>query len=430
MAAIAVLVCLVAVGGILWRRARRFGLIALAAVALIAANGLVPASAAANGARSGTPTLASAQVANTAQTPITSKPCFYQFPDCSSTDSQASFGYASVGDTSSCVYEAKFTWGDGSKAVDQKFNGAADGKQVVHFTHDYKNPRAYTISGNISLVQGSCGGTGPIDDVFTLLHKEKLRLAALGDSYSSGEGAGDYLPGTDAAHGCHRSARAWSLQLDKYATAFSITMPSQNLLACSGALSGDVWKVSFKGQQPQVDVLKRLNPKPTVITLTIGGNDLGFSTVLRECAGTGCAKAIKGVEAEFGVEEKVLEHDYKEVHAADPDATILVVGYPRIFEVSRACFLFSVNNEVDLNVLTGKVDAMIEGAVAKAGLSSVRFVPNLDTLDDHGLCTTKPWLYEITAERAYNDDQQQAHPNALGQVAIAKVVAAYIDSHL
>jgi len=51
---------------------------------------------------------------------------------------------------------------------------------------------------------------------------------------------------------------------------------------------------------------------------------------------------------------KLLEYDYKQVHAADPKATILVVGYPEIFEVTRACFLFSVNNEIALNILTGK----------------------------------------------------------------------------
>jgi hypothetical protein len=52
------------------------------------------------------------------------------------------------------------------------------------------------------------------------------------------------------------------------------------------------------------------------------------------------------------------------VHAADPKATILVVGYPEIFEVTRACFLFSANNEIALNILTGKVDAATKKAVA------------------------------------------------------------------
>jgi hypothetical protein len=39
-------------------------------------------------------------------------------------------------------------------------------------------------------------------------------------------------------------------------------------------------------------------------------------------------------------------------------------------------------------------------------------------------------LYEIGLWRGLNDDQQQAHPNARGQEAIARVVAAFINTHL
>lgn len=126
-------------------------------------------------------------------------------------------------------------------------------------------------------------------------------------------------------------------------------------------------------------------------------------------------------------EEKTLAGDYAEVHLADPNATLLVVGYPRIFEEATHCGGITTTEETALNVLTGKLDATIARAAAADGVS---YVTDLGALAGHQMCTAHPWLYEIGLWAGLNDDQQQAHPNALGQQSIARVVAGYINSHL
>ncbi len=88
-------------------------------------------------------------------------------------------------------------------------------------------------------------------------------MAALGDSYSSGEGAGDYHPGT--AGNCDRSPNAWALQLSKDVTKFAVNMPEGNLVACSGAVSNDLTK-SVDGRKPQDTMLSALSPRPELIT--------------------------------------------------------------------------------------------------------------------------------------------------------------------
>jgi lysophospholipase L1-like esterase len=270
--------------------------------------------------------------------------------------------------------------------------------------------------------------------------KPKLVMAALGDSYSSGEGAGDYYPGT--AGNCDRSPNAWALQLSKDVTKFAVTMPAGNLVACSGAVSNDL-TMSVDGRKPQDTALSAVSPRPELITVTIGGNDpdLGFSPVLKACAGlgTGCVKAIGNVEARLPAEEKILEDDYKAVLAADQTAIVLVVGYPELFDVDgtfgTSCpFVQQVRSA--LNTLVSDVDVTINDAVIGTDQANVRFVPDLDGLQyaAHGLCSPESqwWLYPVTVTGAMEKppNQQMAHPNALGQTAIAKVVAEYINSNL
>jgi len=351
-----------------------------------------------------------------------------------SSDPHVTLEAVSTGDTSSCTFTATIDWGDKTAKTVQSYPGGGNGSVDATFVHDYSGRGTFTISWSIALDTGSCGVTsGTLQ--FTLTKIEgTLRLAALGDSYSSGEGAGNYYAGTNSAHGCHRSPHAWALQMSKYVANHDVTMPSQEyFLACSGAVSSSL-KTSFKGQKPQIDALQHVLPKPELVTLTMGGNDLGFPDVVKDCyeaplKGSNCIKdgTLAKVEAKLPSEQKTLASDYIDVHLADPGATLLIVGYPQIFEDTSHCGAITTEEEKALNVLTGKVDAMIARAAAADKFS---YVSVLGALAGHEMCTEHPWLYEIGFLRGLFDDQQQAHPNALGQEAIAKIVATFINTHL
>ncbi|MBR7679350.1 lipase, partial [Streptomyces daliensis] len=85
---------------------------------------------------------------------------------------------------------------------------------------------------------------------------------ALGDSYSSGVGAGDYDPDSGD---CKRSANAYP-QLWSAANAPS----SFDFVACSGATTDDV----LSGQ------LDALSDATGVVSISIGGNDVGFADTM------------------------------------------------------------------------------------------------------------------------------------------------------
>jgi lysophospholipase L1-like esterase len=265
---------------------------------------------------------------------------------------------------------------------------------------------------------------------------EVISLAALGDSYSSGEGAGSYYPGTSSAKGCHRSPNAWPVLLQKGVADHDVVFPQASFLACSGAPSTAL-TAAFKGQQPQLAALKKLPRKPTLITMTIGGNDpdVGFANVLKDCYTGNCVTdgTLKAIEGKLPEEKAILERDYRGLKTADPAATILIVGYPKIFEqvswcegITNSPWGFSPKEEVALNTLTGKFDAIIASAAAADG---VKYVNVAGALAGHELCTKNSRVNAVgVLKNFFGNSQEQGHPTAAGQTAIAKIVAGYLHS--
>ena len=410
------------------RRSRYCGPVLLAAASFLIA-GLMTTSAA-----NAAPTLPAASPA------VAAKPTSCVFGggnpvDCRSSDPEVTkVLYSGSGDCSTTDQKININWGDKTPVQTIETNGPTPNQKLPIGSHDYAKRGTYDIHVTGNVISGPCTFT-PTSYTFTLAKvTSKLTLAALGDSYSSGEGSGHYYPGTDSKTGCHRSPNAWAEQLGKYVANHDVTLPKEEyLVACSGAESPAL-RESFKGRAGA----RRGATAPAAETDTgdpdDGRQSLGFSSVVKDCAlailrATNCVKdgTIAKVKAKLPGEQKTLEKDYIETHLADPGATLLIVGYPRIFEETKACLSVTPFEETALNVLTGQVDAMIEKAAKADGFG---YVPVLGAVAGHEMCTKEPWIYEIGALRAYNDDQQQAHPNALGQREIAKKVANYINDNI
>lgn len=108
----------------------------------------------------------------------------------------------------------------------------------------------------------------------------RAQYVALGDSYASGEGLAPYEAGTDTADNrCHRSVDdSYPEQLEGGTKRAFDRATSR---ACSGAITASVL-----GTLPGSDVGPQvgfLTPRTRTVTMTIGGNDVGFVPVLRDC---------------------------------------------------------------------------------------------------------------------------------------------------
>ncbi len=91
-------------------------------------------------------------------------------------------------------------------------------------------------------------------------------VALGGDSYSSGVGSGSYIGSSGGD--CKRSTLAYP---SLWASAHSPA--SFNFTACSGARTGDVL----------ANQLGPLNSSTDLVSISIGGNDAGFSDVMTTC---------------------------------------------------------------------------------------------------------------------------------------------------
>lgn len=105
----------------------------------------------------------------------------------------------------------------------------------------------------------------------------------LGDSYSSGEGAGDYLEDSSGMK-CHRSKNAYGYLLD----------PEVEIFACSGATSHEMMgRVRGANLPDQFGLMKNDVKVPDMVVMTIGGNDIGFGDIVTQCFVGDCSKDYK-----------------------------------------------------------------------------------------------------------------------------------------
>jgi lysophospholipase L1-like esterase len=241
-------------------------------------------------------------------------------------------------------------------------------------------------------------------------------LAALGDSYSSGEGAPPFDP---AADGCDRGPLAWPLRV-----AAALDRPGA-LLACSGATTKDVLQ-PFKGQPAQVAELAALRPRPRIVTITIGGNDVGFGPVLSACVADDCQASIRtSVVTTLTVLPGRLAQTYRAIHRAAPGARLVVVGYPRLVPATDAavtgCPWLSSGERAALTRGGDRLDAVI---AVEARRARATFVDVRPAFAGHELCSAQPWLVPI----GFPDvpPSSYAHPSPAGQLAIAARVTAVL----
>jgi lysophospholipase L1-like esterase len=218
------------------------------------------------------------------------------------------------------------------------------------------------------------------------------QYVALGDSYSSGVGTRVFYN-----EGCSRSPDAFG---PKIAAARGYTLSFQ---ACSGATSTEV-----NSKQ-----LGTLTSTTSLVTITIGGNDAGFSNVILNCAlyYFTCGSSVN--EANSFIANKLpalLDTTYGDIRSKATSAHVVVLAYPHLFttdgKTCNANFLTS-SNEKKLNETADKLDGVIK---ARAEAHKFTFVDPRNAFLAHEVCSSSEWLNGQS-----NPLSESYHPNVSGQ---------------
>lgn len=254
--------------------------------------------------------------------------------------------------------------------------------------------------------------------------EDLLRYVSLGDSFPAGEG----LPGVTGP--CRRSPLAYPNLLAQRTN----LLPS--LHACSGATTDDVLE---RGRHPEEGrpQIEWVAPDTDVVTLTVGGNDVGFGRVVGACLARAmpCSRLDREVGTRLlGLRER-LEVVTREIRRRVPDARLLVVGYPHLIadsgqvDLDRCRSLGGSSSdsritEEEVEWLREKGDAL-NAAMRDAALGvGARYVDAAGPFAGHEACTPVPWMTGLVEE----DGGGSFHPNAAGHEALARLVAAELAS--
>ena len=270
---------------------------------------------------------------------------------------------------------------------------------------------------------------------------------ALGDSYSAGQGL-------DPTGECAQSTQAYGHLL-----AAAEKWPHVDFEACSGAVIGDIFGKVFFG--PQV---KATAPQPDVglVTMSIGGNDVLFSTVVTTCIthpscmwGNFPPAGVTAQEPDNGGKPEPLAHQwaqqtmvkiqgnldglFSKLTTHFPNARVVVVGYPYLFpdgpaplapDLMCATMLRRVDepDRAEIRYLQGEFNDVIYEEALRYGVDFVSpqaLWAGHEPCGQHGQWTNALELFLSTNPLG----KGSFHPTSAGQHALAALVSCYLSTH-
>ncbi|MBA2649881.1 MAG: SGNH/GDSL hydrolase family protein [Legionella sp.] len=289
-----------------------------------------------------------------------------------------------------------------------------------------------------------------------------MRYLALGDSFSSGEGAYSYealtdIPGTNS---CHLSTVSYPYLINN-----RLAPDSFRSIACSGAKvvnvvggngMSDDKKDTYRDNQyfipknadpliyygiagyfKQIEYVSK--DKPNVVTITITGNDIGFKDKLLNCVNPGTC--YHTYEQRYELAKEINNVFYKAVStfrriksASLPEAKIYAVGYPLIAYPEGECGYNVKLNQDELllaNKIINRLNLVIKQAADNAG---VKYLDVENALEGSRFCESN-----ISGNTAINGvtfgndtpipgmgifGNESYHPNQLGHRKLRDTILA------
>ncbi|WP_073949015.1 SGNH/GDSL hydrolase family protein, partial [Streptomyces kebangsaanensis] len=217
---------------------------------------------------------------------------------------------------------------------------------------------------------------------------------ALGDSYSSGVGAGSYISSSGS---CNRSTKAYP-----YLWNAAHAPSSFDFTACSGARTDDVL----------ANQLGPLNSATALVSITVGGNDAGFSDVMTTCVLQSDSTCISRINTARAYVDSTLpgklDNLYSVIRSKAPNARVVVIGYPRFYLLGQTCLGLSETKRSAINGASDHLNTALAKAAANRGFI---FGDVRSTFGGHEICSGNSWLHSVDWLNIGNS----YHPTAAGQ---------------
>ncbi|HET6447727.1 MAG TPA: SGNH/GDSL hydrolase family protein [Conexibacter sp.] len=254
------------------------------------------------------------------------------------------------------------------------------------------------------------------------------RYVALGDSYT----AGPLIPNQSLSPlGCLRSDHNYPHLVQAGLTTAALADAS-----CSGATTDDMFaaqSTEIGTNPPQLDAL---TADTRVVTLGIGGNDIGFSEVVLNCARLNPFDPCKDdyvhgstddISVRIAATAPKVDAVIAAIHTRAPSARVHVVGYPVILPASGSgCWPSVPILPTDVSYLRAKEIELNGMLAARAGADGAFYVDTYTSSVGHDVCkaTGTRWVEGLIP----TSPAAPVHPNALGMQNTARATLARINA--
>src|SRR5262249_17524348 len=142
-----------------------------------------------------------------------------------------------------------------------------------------------------------------------------------------------------------------------------------------------------------------LNAATTLVTITIGGNDAGFVDVVTTCVLGTDGECRFAVSLAKGYATSILPGRlsplYSPIRAPAPHARLIVLGYPRLFELTPTCTVFGLDL-AKRTALNGAADTLAGVTATRAASVGATFIDVRGIFAGHGICGGSPWINPTT----------------------------------
>lgn len=246
---------------------------------------------------------------------------------------------------------------------------------------------------------------------------------AFGDSFTTGSGPGR----------CGRSTHAYPhLVADRFDFA-----GKPAYAACTGGTTAGLTR-SQRGHPPQVS---ELTAKTSLVSLQIGGNDLGFTSALGTCVlqspgSSACRAQEPDIRHRLSTLRTGLRAAVTKIRASAPRARVLLLGYPHLFPYRPKARTAELDprDQRWLNDMTNVLNAAVRTVAKRAdatvkGSGSVEYVDVTGAFDRHELGRSDAYVHQLDVDfQNLKVSPDSFHPTRAGQKRLAKRVKAQITS--
>jgi lysophospholipase L1-like esterase len=246
---------------------------------------------------------------------------------------------------------------------------------------------------------------------------------ALGDSYA----AGPLIPLQIQPYGCLKSDHNYA-----HLAAPKLGLPAFRDPTCSGAETDDMTQAQGVSPGPNPPQFDSLDAETQVVTIQIGGNDIGFSGIAEDCfntnpaAGSPCRDryvvgGVDEVSARIAETAPKIAAVLQGIQSRAPAARIFVVNYPAIFpHTGGGCWPLLPVSDGDVPWLRAKQEELNQMLADQAAATGAGLIDAYDASRGHDACQLPVIRWVEPAVPA--SPAAPVHPNLFGMIAMADLV--------